>query len=167
MGSGESLRRYLAISAGLVHARALVHWAEYQRTENMEAGKGEAACNQAAALLRKAASGGWSCLNTFASLTPWLHMQAFGLFFYACVLIGALLFVALHAAAQGFPWLQQIERELSLVEACRLLCEQDRERVYHQAVAKAIPELPASKVLAKAVPWSPEQPLASSALHQT
>ncbi|KAF5826855.1 hypothetical protein DUNSADRAFT_1875 [Dunaliella salina] len=117
----ESLRRFLAISAGLCHARALCWWAEHQRGIEMQAGKGEACCIKAASLLKQC-----------------------------------------EAAAQGSEWHRDVVREQSRVEAFRLKSEHERIGVYYQTLAKAAPELPASKVLARALPWTPEQPLSTS-----
>jgi len=117
----ESLRRFLAITAGLCHARALCWWAEHQRVVETQAGRGEACCIKAASLLKQC-----------------------------------------EAAAQGSEWHGDVEREQSRVEAFRVKSEHERIGVFYQTIPKAAPELPASKVLARALPWTPEQPLSTS-----
>lgn len=73
----------------------------------------------------------------------------------------ASLFMCLHAAAFGFDeWQRKIKQEHTLVEGLRANCEGARTGIYYQALPKFTPDLlPASKILAKSLPWSPGQPL--------
>ena len=65
-----------------------------------------------------------------------------------------------HAAALGFDeWQRKIKQEQIFVDGIRAQCEAHRTGIYYQALPKTAGELPASKILAKALPWSPGQPL--------
>lgn len=55
--SSERLRRFVALSAGLTHARALAWSAEHQLLIELQAGQGEAACVAAAAVLKQCETG--------------------------------------------------------------------------------------------------------------
>lgn len=60
----EDFRRWVALNAGLCHARALAHYARHQLSDTLEAGRGEAACIEGARFLQQVEAG--------AGLLSWL-----------------------------------------------------------------------------------------------